>query len=100
MEKQKKKSEEQKYTVRVICDNPGHKKKVKLAETVPMTIKEIQDDWTRLVLTSGFNTPRCHRCGNSTFSDLNISTDLLIYDGKKYYEYDDLKQLLNKPNAN
>jgi hypothetical protein len=65
-----------KFEVRVLCRDCGKT----LNSTVPMTDKEIRADWTRLVLSSGFVTPRCSGGCRATFSDLNINTSMPIYD--------------------
>lgn len=54
----------------LVCDRCG----TYLTETKEMTAKEFWDKWVLISLSAGFNTPRCPKCDQSTFSDLNIST--------------------------
>lgn len=49
-----------------------------LNETNPLTGPELWLKWMRTATTSPFNTGRCPNCHYSTFTDLNIHTDLDI----------------------
>lgn len=72
---------EDKFYIRVICTNKvGYDTECRneLLTSKPMTQQEIKDRWINLVMTKGFNTPRCDKCKYSTFSDLNIGTDMQI----------------------
>lgn len=65
-----------KFVVRMTCSECGFQ----LNETKDMDYKEMQKEWTMIVMGSGFNAGRCPECSSSTFSDLNIHTELKIFD--------------------
>ena len=72
------------FSVHICCGDCG----TEMNSTVEMTAEEIRKDWTRLVMSSGFNAGKCPNGCRSTFSDLNINTDLKLYDcaAKKYID--------------
>ena len=72
------KIENRKFEVRMTCFQCGES----LNKTKAMDYKKIQNEWTGIVMSSGFNSGRCPKCKSSTFSDLNIHTKLKIYDVK------------------
>lgn len=80
-----------KFEVRLLCHDCGKK----LNSTTPMTADEIRKEWTMLVITSGFNAGKCPGGCRSTFSDLNINTNMPIFDVKtnKEIKYDLFKFL-------
>jgi hypothetical protein len=73
---------ERKFKVLLLC----HDCRAQLNATVEMTAAQVYDDWTQLVMSSGFVSGKCKQGCRSTFSDLNINTTLQIVDagtGKK-----------------
>lgn len=79
------KIEDQKFQVAVLCRDCG----AELNSTVEMTAKQIYDEWTRLVMSSGLVTGACKAGCRSTYSDLNINTNLVVQDAgtKKPIEF-------------
>jgi len=72
---------DEKFYLRLICSNlksNGKKCKNELLTSKEMTKQEINDRWISMVISKGFNTPKCNKCNYSTFSDLNIGTDMTI----------------------
>lgn len=72
---------DQMYYLRVTCSNKIEEDKEcgeELLTSVSMTKKQIQDSWVQMVMSKGFNTPKCTKCSYSTFSDLNIGTNMNI----------------------
>ncbi len=64
------------FEVRLLC----HDCKTQLNVTTPLNAEKLQSEWSQLVLTSGFNAGSCPKGCRSTFSDLNINTDMAIVD--------------------
>lgn len=68
--------EDCKFKVVILCADC----KAVLNDSEEMTAKEVKDRWTQLALTSGFVAGKCKEGCRSTFSDLNINTNLGIVD--------------------
>jgi predicted nucleic-acid-binding Zn-ribbon protein len=68
--------EKRKFIVKMVCSEC----KEPLNQSKEFDHKEIQQRWTSIVMSSGFNAGRCPNCKYSTFSDLNIGTKLTVYD--------------------
>lgn len=62
------------FAVSVQCSDCGSE----VNRSKPLTGKEIWKHWTMIVMSSGFVTGKCKQGCRSTFSDLNINTDLVI----------------------
>ena len=62
------------YEVLLLCADC----KAEMNRTRGMTGAEIKQHWLKLVMGSGFNAGKCKHGCRSTFSDLNINTDLVI----------------------
>ncbi len=67
------------YTCRLYCSDCH----TLINETKPMTLGEMKKNWVMIVMGSGLVTRPCFNCGVTTYSDLNIHTDLNVfaYDG-------------------
>lgn len=66
---------EGKYIVKVVC---GGCQDV-LLESVVIPGDELKESWSRLVMTKGFNTPKCPKGCPATFTDFNINSDMEIH---------------------
>jgi len=73
------KIEDRKFDVRMTCSECGKA----LNKTKEMLAEDIYKEWTMIVMSSGFNSGRCPKCKYSTFSDLNIGTELTVFDSKR-----------------
>lgn len=62
------------YVVQVLCGDC----RAVLLESVDIIGDELKDAWSNLVLTKGFNTPKCKQGCRSTYSDFNINSDMTI----------------------
>lgn len=67
-----------KYIVKVLC---GGCESV-LVESIELSGDDLKDSWANLVMTKGFNTPRCDKGCVPTFSDLNINSEMRIEEAK------------------
>jgi hypothetical protein len=65
-----------KFIVKLHCGDCG----TVLNNTSEMSMSEIWENWTRIVLSSGFVAGKCPSGCRKTFSDLNINTHTTIYD--------------------
>lgn len=63
------------YIVKVFCGDCGGM----LLESGELTGADLKESWSNLVLTKGFNTPRCKQenC-RPTYSDFNINSEMRI----------------------
>lgn len=79
-----------KYIVEDVCKNDD----TVLNDTRPLDASELSDNWTMIVMSSGFSTPRCPTCKYKTFSDLNIGTKKRIkqVDTGEYVEFETVKR--------
>lgn len=62
------------YTTLMFCS----KCKNHLITSRTKTGAELKEGWAMMVMSAGFAAPKCPICKYSTFSDLNIGTDLLV----------------------
>jgi len=70
-------SDEKKYILRLFCSECHTM--VNESRTA-LTKKELQKRWAMIVMSSGLVTGPCPKCKATTFSDLNIHTDLCIFE--------------------
>jgi hypothetical protein len=66
------------YVVKVRCGGCT----TLLLESVEMGGAELKDEWSRLVITKGFNTPRCEKGCRPTYSDFNVNSSMTIEEVK------------------
>lgn len=62
------------YIVKVVCGDCSKS----ILESVEMSGKELKDSWSQLILTKGFNTPKCKNGCRATYSDFNINSEMRI----------------------
>ena len=70
------KDSDQKYILQCVCAEKDCDEV--LAETHPMTGKDMGDRWSSLVISAGFSTMKCPAGHPATYSDLNIHTEFVI----------------------
>lgn len=44
---------------------------------------ELDEHWTMLVMSAPLNTGPCPKCGQSTYSDCNMHTDLCLFEAER-----------------
>jgi len=69
-------SDDKKYVCRLFCSECH----TQVNESRVMTKAELQKNWVLIVMGSGLATGACPSCKTSTYSDLNIHTDLNIFE--------------------
>lgn len=63
------------YTAHLCCAQCG----TKLNESLEMDLQHMCEAWARLVMTKGFNAGACPNGCQPTFSDLNLSTTVKLF---------------------
>ena len=63
------------YEIRLMCTECNNQ----VTESKKLLAFKIKSNWTMIVMGRGFSTPKCQKCGETTFSDLNMSTEMKIF---------------------
>lgn len=67
---------ERQFKVVVRCADCG----TELNSTVPLSSRQVQEEWPRLAISSALVTGSCPRGCRATFSDCNINTNMTVVD--------------------
>lgn len=81
------------YTVLMFCAYCG----ALLITTKVIPGENLKSEWSNIVMGAGFAAPKCPSCNYSTERDINLGTDLLIFEGDHTNDPDIVAN--NKPSA-